>query len=81
MRKYYLYALFDPNLKIPKYIGITNNPDRRYLEHLEDTNNTKKTRWIQSLKQGNKIPIMKVVKDTDDVHKVIEWEKLYIAKL
>ena len=81
MRKYYLYALFDPNLKIPKYIGITNNPDRRYLEHLEDTNNTKKTRWIQSLKQGNKVPIMKVVKDTNDVHKVIEWEKLYIAKL
>ena len=27
MRTYYLYALMDPNLNIPKYIGITNNPD------------------------------------------------------
>ena len=30
MRNYYLYALFDPNLKIPKYIGISNNPERRF---------------------------------------------------
>lgn len=50
MRKYYLYALFDPNLKIPKYIGISNNPERRFKEHLEDVGNTKKTRWIKSLK-------------------------------
>lgn len=30
MRKYYLYALYDPELNIPKYIGISNNPDRRF---------------------------------------------------
>lgn len=36
MRKYYLYALFDPNLKIPKYTGISNNLERRFKEHLEE---------------------------------------------
>lgn len=52
MRKYYLYALIDPNLNSPKYIGITNNPSKRLQEHIEDTAITKKTKWISSLKEG-----------------------------
>ena len=36
MRTYYLYALMDPNLNIPKYIGITNNPDERLKHHIND---------------------------------------------
>lgn len=57
MRKYYLYALIDPNLNSPKYIGITNNPDRRLREHIEDTATSKKTKWISSLKEGGKITL------------------------
>lgn len=68
MRKYYLYALYDPELNIPKYIGISNNPDRRFQEHLSDISITKKTKWIQKLKQGGKIPRLKVLKETNDVH-------------
>jgi len=81
MRKYYLYALYDPIFKIPKYIGISNNPERRFKEHLEDLSNTKKTRWIAALKSKNLIPILKVIKETDDVHKVIKWEQQSINKL
>ena len=81
MRKYYLYALFDPNLKIPKYIGISNNPERRFKEHLEDVGNTKKTRWIKSLKQGGFLPILKVIKETNDVRQVCKWEIQSIKKL
>ena len=81
MRKYYLYALFDPNLKIPKYIGITNNAERRFKEHLEDISVTKKTKWINELKHGGFLPILKVIKETDNVRQVCAWEIQSIKKL
>nr|DAH58124.1 MAG TPA: intron associated endonuclease [Bacteriophage sp.] len=81
MRKYYLYALIDPDLDSPKYIGITNNPDKRLQEHIEDTAITKKTKWISSLKEGGKLPILKILRNTDNVHEVIKWEKEYIKEL
>ena len=81
MRNYYLYALYDPIFKIPKYIGISNNPKRRFKEHLEDLSNTRKTRWIKTLKNKNLLPILKIIKETDDVHKVIKWEQQSITKL
>lgn len=81
MRKYYLYALIDPNLNSPKYIGITNNPDKRLQEHIEDTAITKKTRWISSLKAGGQLPSIQVLRETNNVHEVIEWEKESIRDL
>lgn len=45
-RTYYLYALMDPDLNIPKYIGITCDPKRRFRKHIEDKAITKKTKWI-----------------------------------
>ena len=77
---YYLYALFDPNLKIPKYIGITNNPKRRLSGHINDTSITKKTKWINALKAGGQIPILKIIKETDDVEKIKNWEIQAIKK-
>lgn len=80
-RIYYLYALFDPNLNIPKYIGITCDPKRRFRKHIEDKTITKKTKWIQSLISGGKMPVMKLLKKTEDVHKVIDWEIKAISLL
>lgn len=68
MRKYYLYGLFDPNLKTPKYIGITNNVPKRFEDHLRDNSVTKKTKWIKSLKEGGQLPKIKILKETDDVY-------------
>ena len=79
-RIYYLYGLFDPNSKIPKYFGISNNPKRRFGEHLEDISNTAKTRWIKSLKENSLLPVLKVLKDTCDIHEVINWEIKAIEK-
>ena len=33
MRTYYLYALIEPNVNIPKYIGITNNPREKFTKY------------------------------------------------
>ena len=79
-RNYYLYVLIDPNVKIPKYIGISNNAERRFKEHLEDTSNTKKTRWIKSLKDVGQLPVLKVCKSTTNVKQVCEWERQASAK-
>lgn len=80
MRNYFLYQLIDPNLKIPKYIGITNNLEERLYRHLIDNSITKKTKWIKSLIKEGKRPLIEMIKSTTDVHEVINWEIEYIAK-
>lgn len=77
---YYLYALFDPTLNIPKYIGITNNPKRRLQGHINDVSITKKTKWINSLKEGGKLPILKILKESSDIEKIKNWEIQTIKK-
>lgn len=80
MRTYYLYVLVEPEVNIPKYIGITNNPKERLLKHLEDKSITKKTKWIKSLREGGKLPKMVIIKTTNDVQQVIDWEIKAIAQ-
>lgn len=80
MRKYFLYSLNDPDLNTPKYIGVSNNPTRRFDEHLNDQSITKKTKWIQKLKEGGKIPNLEVLKETNSIEEVLTWEIDYIKK-
>jgi predicted GIY-YIG superfamily endonuclease len=80
MRTYYLYQLVDPNLNIPKYIGITNNIKERFHKHLIDSSVTRKTKWIKSLIIDGKIPSIEIIKSTTNVKEVIKWEIEYIAK-
>lgn len=71
MRKYFVYSLNCPILDVPKYIGISNNPKRRFKEHLEDIAITNKTKWIKSL---SKPPILKIIKESNNIHEVIDLE-------
>lgn len=80
MRKYYLYTLNDPLLEIPKYVGISNNPERRFQEHLKDISVTKKTKWIKSLLEQNLNPLLQIVATSSEVREVINWEIKYIEK-
>lgn len=80
MRKYFLYTLNDPILECPKYVGISNNPERRFEEHIKDISCTKKTKWIHSLLDQNLSPILKVVAESDNIREVINWEIKYIEK-
>ena len=78
MRIYYLYTLNDPITNCPKYVGISNNPTRRFVEHLKDVSITKKTRWIKSLKDNDLTPKLEVIKETPNVREVINAEIQYI---
>ena len=80
LKTYYLYCLIDPNLKIPKYIGISSNPDRRFKDHLKDKSVTSKTLWINSLKEGGLVPILKVIRETNSVEQIKDWEIKAIKK-
>lgn len=79
-KKYYLYCLCDPNEKIPRYIGITCDPKRRFKHHLKDNSTTPKTKWIKSLLDNSQRPILVIAKETEEVKQVIEWEIKAIAK-
>ena len=80
MRNYFLYTLDDPTSCTPRYVGISNNPKRRFQEHLVDLSITNKTKWIKSLLIDNLQPILKIVAETHNVSEVIKWEKQYIRK-
>ena len=80
MKKYYLYCLCDPNEKIPRYIGISCDPNRRFKHHLKDNSITPKTIWIKSLINNSQVPILKIAKETEEVRQVIDWEIKAIAK-
>ena len=79
-RIYYLYYLLDPESNIPRYIGISVDPKRRFKDHLKDKANTPKTNWIKSIKEGGKLPILKIVKETPNVLEIKNLEISEIAK-
>lgn len=80
MRTYYLYTLNDPRINEIKYVGITCNLERRLYDHIKDPANTKKTRWIQRLKNAGVVPTINEIKHTNDVNTVIQWEIETIAE-
>lgn len=71
----FIYALLDPRTGKIRYIGKTNNINRRYSQHLRIRNDQKMTptkAWIQSLiKQGLK-PNMMVIDSCGES----QWEDL-----
>lgn len=76
-RTMYVYVLKDPAEQV-RYVGITSNVKRRYTEHLKDTSDTYKARWVRSLKRSGIKPTMEVITSVDSVEKAISLEAHYI---
>jgi hypothetical protein len=55
---YYIYALTEPITKIIRYVGASNQPQRRYWEHWSHGNieKSRKGHWIEALKTINRRP-------------------------
>jgi len=77
--KTWIYALLDPIDNLPKYIGKSINPKKRYKEHIAkcNTENTKKGNWIKGLKKQGLFPVMQILKETTEAN-VEFWEEHYI---
>lgn len=59
---YTVYALVDPRDDTLRYIGITNDVYRRFIEHVRCTgSNQKKNEWIASMKVAQVMVEMRVI--------------------
>ena len=74
----FIYALCDPDTSIVRYIGKSDNPQKRYPRHLKDQKSTHKVNWINKLKSQNKKPVLKFI---EKIKKPFweETEKKWIA--
>ena len=76
----YIYTLTDPRDNKIKYIGKTNNIDKRLYRHLSENNtNSKKSNWINNLKINNLKPIIEVL-DTGSVEEINKMEIYWISQ-
>ena len=78
---YFVYELFDPRTSKPGYIGITNNPNQRLLEHLElRAGKGKKNAWIQQLLAEQVEPKMKILEIVEDRGEAQRRERYWIQQ-
>lgn len=69
MATIYIYLLVDPFSKDVRYVGKTNNLERRYYQHTSDyelRNKTHKSNWIRSLMDAGDMPEMHVYAECDE---------------
>lgn len=66
----FIYALCDPDTDMVRHVGKTTNPKKRLRRHLQDNDNTYKSRWINKLKSQGKSPRFQILEETDESQKV-----------
>jgi len=71
----YIYGLYEPGTMIIRYVGMTNNPLRRFREHLKPylqrKSNSHLYNWINVLGKKNQKPEMRILQEVP----VEEWEE------
>jgi hypothetical protein len=78
---YFIYELSDPRTAIPSYIGITSNPNIRYIQHLErKTGSKKKCDWIRDLLAEGIQPKMKILETVDSKQEAQDRERHWIQQ-
>lgn len=63
----YIYALVCPLTNKVRYIGKSNNPVRRYTEHMDDNANTAKVRWLRKIKRHGLQPSLLILERCDRI--------------
>jgi hypothetical protein len=63
-----IYALIDPRTGLIRYVGKANDPKRRLADHLRDTRDCHRVRWIQALVRDNLQPELTILEIVADAH-------------
>jgi hypothetical protein len=81
----YIYTLSDPSTMEIRYVGQTNEPKRRFNDHISssvnessDSYDTYKARWIRKIINNNLVPIMSSCSSFEESNKL---EKIYVENL
>jgi hypothetical protein len=76
----YIYGLIDPITNEIRYIGKSNNPQKRYPQHINEAklNNTKKSNWIKKLLREYKRPELFIIDEVSKNNWQF-WEEHYIS--
>jgi hypothetical protein len=60
-KQYYIYALIDPRNHQTRYIGISNDAQLRYDQHINGGSNKQVWQWIYELKSSGRSPVLQVL--------------------
>jgi predicted GIY-YIG superfamily endonuclease len=73
---YFVYELVDPRTDAVAYVGITDNPNRRFQAHLSDTEtNDGKRMWVEQLQSEGLEPRMRILEIVETKEEALEREK------
>jgi predicted GIY-YIG superfamily endonuclease len=67
----FIYALIDPNTQLIRYIGKSNDPQKRLYRHLKEKGTSYKVQWLRSLKTNGQIPEIQIIEEV----LVSQWQK------
>jgi len=72
MNMTYIYALSDPRTNAIRYVGKSNDPDRRLQDHIVQAprNKYRTARWVNSLIQQGLVPGIEILEEVVDS----EWQ-------
>lgn len=84
----YIYTLSDPSTMEIRYVGQTNEPKRRFNDHISSSINessesydTYKARWIRKVITNNLLPIMNIVDSCRSFEESNKLERIYVENL
>ena len=76
---YFIYALTGPNTGTVAYIGITNNTERRFRQHLLcDGTNMAKDAWVQGLLKRGVKPLLDILETVDTRTEAQKRERYWV---
>lgn len=61
----FIYVLIDPETNKVRYVGKSNNPDRRLREHIRDHSKYQrhKDHWVGALCERGLVPLLKIIEE------------------
>ncbi len=71
----FIYILKDPVTGEIRYVGKTNDPEKRFLNHLSDREINHRTNWIKSLLKREVTPAIEIIDEVLDEH----WQQWEVA--
>lgn len=77
---YFVYKLIDPRDNTTFYIGITNNPNKRMMQHLLINSNDKKYTKIHEIQEEGLTPTMQIIEMVDGKEAALERETYWIKE-